>query len=94
MQLKLRIQLNGMILDSSLSPDYPETKNVSFRNKLIPISWSETAATIDPETAKEYSSKVNRLYVEITRKEAGVNPWSLLAKYYLILNWRLCIRTK
>ena len=60
MQLKLRIQLNGKILVNSLSPTYPATKNVSFVNKYIPISWSETGATIDAETAKEYSSKVNK----------------------------------
>ena len=62
MQLKLRLQLNGQILrDSSLHPSYPGTENVTFVNKLIPISWSETEATIDPESAKEYSSKVNKL---------------------------------
>ncbi|KAJ7354973.1 hypothetical protein OS493_029083 [Desmophyllum pertusum] len=58
MQLKLRIQLNGKILVNSLSPNYPATKNVSFINKYIPISWSETGATIDAETAKEYSSQL------------------------------------
>ncbi|KAL9953295.1 hypothetical protein ACROYT_G040691 [Oculina patagonica] len=58
MHLKLRIQLNGKILDSSLSPSYPGTKNVTFLNKQIPISWTETEAIIDPETAKEYSSQL------------------------------------
>lgn len=54
MQLKLRIQLNG-ILSSDLSP--PGT-NVTFVNKLIPMSWTEIEATIDADTAKEYSSQV------------------------------------
>ena len=60
MQLKLRIQLNGMILNTSWSADLQAPMNVSYVNKLIPISWSETSATIDAETAKEYSSQVNR----------------------------------
>lgn len=59
MQLKLRFQLNGKIIpNSSLSPYYPETKNVSYTDKLIPILWTETEASIDAVTAKEFRSKV------------------------------------
>lgn len=61
MQLKLRLQLNGQILKSSLRALYPETKNVNFFNKLIPITWSETEATIDQESAEQYRSQVNTL---------------------------------
>ena len=61
MQLKLRLQLNGQFLSSAKHSSYPETKNVTFVNKLIPISWSETEATIDQESAEEYSSQVNKL---------------------------------
>ena len=59
MEFKLRIQLNGMILPKSLSSNHQPQMNVSFVNRLIPIWWSETAAVIDEESAKEYSSKVN-----------------------------------
>ena len=59
MQLKLRLQLNGQFLRSALHSGYPETKNVTFVNKLIPISWLETEATIDQKSAEEYNSKVN-----------------------------------
>ena len=61
MQLKLRLQLNGQFLSSALHSSYPGTKNVTFVNKLIPISWTETEATIDQESAEEYSSQVNKL---------------------------------
>ena len=61
MQLKLRLQLNGQFLSSALHPNYTGTKNVTFVNKLIPISWTETQATIDQESAEEYSSQVNKL---------------------------------
>ncbi|PFX19537.1 uncharacterized protein LOC111338069 [Stylophora pistillata] len=54
MQLKLRIQLNG-ILSSDLSAP---GSNMTFVDKLIPISWTEIEATIDADTAKEYSSQV------------------------------------
>lgn len=64
MDLKLRVQLNGVILDTSLSSDHQQHLNVSYMNKLIPVSWSETAASIDAETAKEYSSKVNILSLD------------------------------
>ena len=56
MQVKLRIQLNGKIPSSLLAPG----TNVSCVDKMIPISWSETEATIDADTAKAYSSKVNK----------------------------------
>lgn len=63
MQLKLRFQLNGKIIpNSSLSPYYPETKNVSYTDKLIPILWTETEASIDAVTAKEFRSKVSILH--------------------------------
>ena len=58
MQLKLRLQVNGQILNTSLHTVYPGTKNVTFVNKLIPITWSETEATIDQESAEEYKSQV------------------------------------
>ena len=61
MQLKLRLQLNGQILSSTLHTSYPGTKNVTFVNKLIPITWSETEATIDQESAEEYNSQVNEV---------------------------------
>lgn len=61
MQLKLRLQLNGQFLKSALHTSYPETKNVTFVDKLIPISWVETEASIDQESAEEYSSQVNKL---------------------------------
>jgi len=64
MDLKLRVQLNGVILNTSLSSDHQQHLNVSYMNKLIPVSWSETAASIDAETAKEYSSKVNILSLD------------------------------
>jgi len=61
MQLKLRLQLNGKVLKSALHSSYPKTENVTFVDKLIPISWVETEASIDQETAEEYSSQVNKL---------------------------------
>jgi len=64
MQLKLRLQLNGQFLKSALHTSYPETKNVTFVDKPIPISWVETEASIDQESAEEYSSQVNKLLSE------------------------------
>ena len=61
MELKLRIQLNGVILPQSLSPKHQGHLNVSYVNKLIPIWWSETTAGIDADSARKYSSKVNIL---------------------------------
>jgi len=58
MQLKLRLQLNGQFLKSALHTSYPETKNVTFVDKPIPISWVETEASIDQESAEEYSSQL------------------------------------
>lgn len=75
MQLKLRIQLNG-ILSSDLSP--PGT-NVTFVNKLIPMSWTEIEATIDADTAKEYSSQVN--------KRIGLLKRSILLRYGAQSKW-------
>lgn len=59
MDFKLRVQLNGVILNTSLSSDHQKHLNVGYMNKLIPISWTETAASIDAETAKFYSSQVH-----------------------------------
>ncbi|XP_068729884.1 lysosome membrane protein 2-A-like isoform X1 [Montipora capricornis] len=58
MQLKLRIQLNGVITSKSLFKEYHGHSNVSFVNKFIPIWWSETSASIDEETAEEYNSQL------------------------------------
>lgn len=63
MQLKIRYQLNGKIIaNSSLSPCYPETKNVSYEDKMIPILWTEKEASIDAMTSKEFRSKVGILH--------------------------------
>ncbi|XP_068682792.1 lysosome membrane protein 2-A-like [Montipora foliosa] len=58
MQLKVRIQLNGVITSKSLFKEYHGHSNVSFVNKFIPIWWSETSASIDEETAEEYNSQL------------------------------------
>ena len=63
MQLKIRYQLNGKIIaNSSLSPHYPETKNVSYEDKMIPILWTGKEASIDAMTSKEFRSKVGILH--------------------------------
>lgn len=79
MQLKLRLQLNGQILKSSLRTLYPETKNVTFFNKLIPITWSETEATIDQESAEQYRSQVNTLgrQESLQSETEGLGPITL-----------------
>ena len=59
MDLKLRLQLNGMILNTSIHTDYQPQLNVTFLNKLFPIWWSERSAGIDKETAETFRSKVN-----------------------------------
>ena len=56
-QLKLRIQMNGVITSESLLESF-QGHNVSCENKFIPIWWTETSAGIDEETAKEFNSKV------------------------------------
>ena len=78
MQLKLRLQVNGKILKSSLHSLYPGTKNVTFVNKPIPITWSETEATIDQESAEEYRSQVNKLggQENLLYKTKGLGPWA------------------
>ena len=59
MDLKLRLQLNGMMLKSSIHTDYQPQLNVMFLNKLFPIWWSELSGGIDEETAETFRSKVN-----------------------------------
>jgi len=56
-QLKLRIQMNGVITSESLLESF-QGHNVSYEKKFIPIWWTETSAGIDEETAKEFNSKV------------------------------------
>ena len=56
-QLKLRIQMNGVISPGTLLKSFPG-HNVGYENKFIPIWWTETSAGIDEETAKEFNSKV------------------------------------
>ena len=77
MQRKLRLQLNGQILKSSLHSLYPGTKNVTFVNKPIPIRWSETEETIAQESAEEYRSQVNKLggRENLLFKTKGLGPW-------------------
>ena len=78
MQRKLRLQLKGKILKSSLHSLYPGTKNVTFVNKPIPIRWSETEETIDPESAEEYRSQVNKLggQENLLYKTEGLGTWA------------------
>jgi len=59
MDLKLRLQLNGMILNTSIYTDYQPQLKVAFLNKLFPIWWSEKSGRIDKETAETFRSKVN-----------------------------------
>ncbi|CAH3030946.1 unnamed protein product [Porites evermanni] len=58
MDLKLRLQLNGMILNTSIYTDYQPQLNVTFLNKLFPIWWSEKSGGIDKETAETFRSKL------------------------------------
>lgn len=58
MDLKLRLQLNGMILKTSIHTDYQPQLNVAFLNKLFPIWWSELSGGIDEETAETFRSKL------------------------------------
>lgn len=58
MDLKLRLQLNGMILNTSIHTDYQPQLNVTFLNKLFPIWWSELSGGIDEETAETFRSKL------------------------------------